>query len=244
MRLIDTHCHIDLYPDYIQLVNETEHAQVYTIAVTNTPSVFRQCLALTDKKQYIRTAVGLHPQLVDKRHHELPLMSELLSETKYIGEVGLDFVTQDEQERKLQRWVFAKILDQCATFGNKVLTIHSRRAAGDVVDMIGNSYSGKIILHWYSGTSKVLQKAVSYGFYFSINSSMVTSESGRENISQIPLERLLTESDGPFVKLRGQPARPRDMVHVIEGLSIIYGIDKTEMAKRIYDNFHSMLEQD
>ena len=242
MRLIDTHCHIDLYPDYLELVDETERAQIYTIAVTNTPSVFRRCLALTNEKRFIRTALGLHPQLVHERHYELPLMSELLSETKYIGEVGLDFVTQDEQERKLQRGVFAKILDQCAASGNKVLTIHSRRAAGDVVDMIGDSYTGKIILHWYSGPSKVLQKAVSYGLYFSINSSMVTSESGREIISQIPLERLLTESDGPFVKLSGQPARPRDMVQVIERLSVMYGIDKIEMANRIYDNFRCILK--
>src|SRR5688572_27935197 len=212
IRLIDTHCHVDLYPDYAALIEETEAARIYTIAVTNTPSVFRHCLALTEGKQFIRTALGLHPQLVRERHSELALMSDLLRQTKYIGEVGLDFVTQDDEERALQQRVFSKILEECADVGNKVLTIHSRRAATEVVDMIGNSYPGKIVLHWYSGSTSLLEKAISYGFYFSINTSMISSVKGREIIKQIPRDRLLTESDGPFVKASGRPARPSDVV--------------------------------
>jgi TatD DNase family protein len=243
MQLIDTHCHIDLYPDYKELIEETERAEVYTVAVTNSPSVFRHCLALTEGKRFIRTALGLHPQLVRERHHELALISDLFSETKYIGEVGLDFVTQDDQERALQRRVFAKILEGCAESGNKVLTIHSRRAAAEVVDMIGNSYPGKIILHWYSGSPRVLEQALSYGFYFSINPSMITSAKGRDIAKRIPRDRLLTESDGPFVKVSGRSARPRDMVRVIEGLSDMCDSDKTQTASSIYENFRRMLKE-
>jgi TatD DNase family protein len=241
--LIDTHCHVDLYPDYAALIEETEAARIYTIAVTNTPSVFCHCLALTKGKKFMRTALGLHPQLVRERHHELPLISELLEQTKYIGEVGLDFVTQDDHERALQQRVFAKILEECADVGNKVLTIHSRRAATEVVDMIGNSYPGKIILHWYSGPPKLIEKAILYGFYFSINTSMITSAKGREIVRQIPRDRWLTESDGPFVKASGQPARPSDMVRVIEGLSDMFVIDRTQTANTIYGNFRHMLKE-
>lgn len=243
MRLIDTHCHVDLYPDYAEVIEETERAQVYTIAVTNTPSVFRHCLALTEGKRYIRTALGLHPQLVQERHHELGLMHELLSETKYIGEVGLDFVTQDDRERALQRRIFAEILDGCAGAGDKVLTVHSRRAAAEVVDMIGDSYSGKVILHWYSGSPKVLEKAIDYGYYISINTSMISSAKGRQLLMVIPRDRLLTESDGPFVKVGGRPARPRDMTSVVEGLAGIWDVDKTQAAATVYENFRSMLTQ-
>lgn len=243
MRLIDTHCHVDLYPDYRDLIEEAERAQVYTIAVTNTPSVFRHCLALTEGKRFIRAALGLHPQLVRERHHELGLMSELLGETKYIGEVGLDFTTQDDREKSLQREAFAKILDKCAPFGDKVLTIHSRRAAAEVVDMIGNAYSGKIILHWYSGSPKVLEKALSFGYYMSINTSMITSTKGREIVMKIPRDRLLTESDGPFVKVSGRPARPGDMMLVIEGLAGMWGVEKTHAANTIYENFRGMLKR-
>jgi TatD DNase family protein len=240
--LVDTHCHVDLYPDYAALIEETEAARIYTIAVTNTPSVFPHCLALTEGKRFMRTALGLHPQLVRERHHELALMSELLCQTKYVGEVGLDFGTQDDQERALQKRVFSKILEECAAIGNKVLTIHSRRAATEVVDMIGDSYPGKIILHWYSGSPKVLEKAISYGFYFSINTSMTISEKGREIVNQIPRDRLLTESDGPFVKVSGRSARPTDMARVIDGLSEMFVLDRIQIAKTIYENFRHMLE--
>ncbi|MDX6578428.1 MAG: TatD DNase family protein [Blastocatellia bacterium] len=244
IRLIDAHCHVDLYPDYAALIEETEAAGIYTIAVTNTPSVFRHCLALTDGKRFIRTALGLHPQLVRERHSELALMSDLLGQTKYIGEVGLDFVTQDDHERTLQQRVFSKILEECADDGNKVLTIHSRRAAAEVVDMIGDSYPGKIILHWYSGSRNVLERAISYGFYFSINTSMINSAKGRELLNQIPRDRLLTESDGPFVKTNGRAARPSDMVRVIEGLSDILDIDRRQTARRICENFRCVLRGD
>jgi TatD DNase family protein len=243
MRLIDTHCHVDLYPDYTEVIEETERAQVYTIAVTNTPSVFRHCSALTEGKRFIRTALGLHPQLVRERHQEMGLMLDLLGETKYIGEVGLDFVTQDDRERALQQQVFAKILERCAESGDKVLTIHSRRAAAEVVDMIGQSYSGKIILHWYSGPPKVLEKALSYGYYISINTSMIGSAKGRQIVMEIPRDRLLTESDGPFVKVSGRPARPRDMGSVIEGLAGMWDVEETQAAVTVYNNFRSMLKQ-
>src|SRR5713226_7547909 len=99
MRLFDTHCHIDLYTDPAKVISETERAQVLTVAVTNTPSVFRQCASLCEGKKSIRVALGLHPQLVVERHRELDLMFEMLGETRYIGEVGLDFVTKDQRER-------------------------------------------------------------------------------------------------------------------------------------------------
>lgn len=243
MRLIDTHCHVDLYPDYRGLIEETERAQIYTIAVTNTPSVFRHCLALTEGKRFIRTALGLHPQLVGERHRELGLMLELLNETKYIGEVGLDFTTQDDRERSLQREIFSKILDKCAESGDKVLTIHSRRAAAEVVNMIGDSYSGNIILHWYSGSPKVLETALSFGYYISINTSMITSAKGREIVMKIPRDRLLTESDGPFVKVSGRPARPSDMARVIAGLAGMWAVEKTLAADTVYENFRDMLKK-
>ena len=241
IHLIDAHCHVDLYPDYAALIEETEAAHIYTIAVTNTPSVFRHCLSLTQGKRFIRTALGLHPQLVRERHHELALIPELLGQTKYVGEIGLDFVTQDDQERALQRQAFARILEMCADVGDKVLTIHSRRAATEVVDMIGNAYPGTVILHWYSGTTKVLEKAISYGFYFSINTSMIKSTKGREIVKRIPEDRLLTESDGPFVQVDGRSARPVDMTRVIEGLSDMGDGDKAQIASKIYKTFRSML---
>lgn len=241
MRLSDTHCHLDLYPDYAGLIEEVERERIYTVAVTNTPSVFRRCLALTEGRRFIRAALGLHPQLVRQRHRELDLMIEMLGETRYIGEVGLDFVTKDDAERALQKEVFRKVLDRCAASGDKVLTIHSRRAAAEVVGLIGGGYNGTIILHWFSGPHKVLEKAVEQGYFFSVNPAMVLSAKGLELVAAIPRERVLTESDGPFVTVGEKPARPRDVGRVIAELAGIWNVSGDEAASRVHENFRTAL---
>jgi TatD DNase family protein len=241
MRFVDSHCHVDLYPDYLELIEETERAGVYTIGVTNTPSVFRRCLSLTQGK-FVRAALGLHPQLVAQRHSELALMLDMLTETRYIGEIGLDFGTSDASERTLQEKVFATILDRCAAFPEKVLTVHSRRAARKVVSVIGNSYPCSVILHWFSGSQRELEDAIAAGFYFSANSAMLTSEKGRKLLARIPRERLLTESDGPFVSVNGKPDRPKNMPNVVLGLAELLEINRDEMAEIIYENFRRILD--
>lgn len=241
MHFIDTHCHVDLYSDYLDVIDETEKAQIYTIAVTNTPSVFNYCLALTKQKRYIRTALGLHPQLVSQRHQELGLLIELLKETKYIGEIGLDFTNKDKNEHLLQQKVFQKILENCSTFGDKILTIHSRRAAPEVVSLIGDSYPGHIILHWFSGTNKILEKAISYGYYFSINSAMLLNEKSRHLIRSIPHNKLLTESDGPFVKINGDPSKPKDIKQTVHELANLLGIETVQMSQLLYANFRNLI---
>jgi TatD DNase family protein len=243
MRFVDTHCHVDLYPDYVELLKETERAGIYTIAVTNTPSVFRRCFSLTQGNRFVRAALGLHPQLVAQRHRELALMLELLKETRYIGEIGLDFVGNDASERALQEKIFGTILDQCAAFPEKVLTIHSRRAAAKVVSLIGNSYPCTVILHWFSGSQRELQDAIAAGFHFSANSAMLASEKGQKILARIPRDRLLTESDGPFVNVDGKAARPTDIPKLVSGLADLLGIGRDEMTETIYANFRKILSE-
>ncbi len=244
MYFLDTHCHIDLYPNYNLIVEKAEREQIYTIAVTNAPSIFRQSAKLTSGKKFLRTALGLHPELVTERHHELGMLLEMLNETKYVGEVGLDFTTNSNDERKLQEKVFSSILQHSADFGDKIVTIHSRRAAERTIDLIGNSYPGKIILHWYSGSLKELERAISYGFYFSVNQSMISSNKGREIISAIPYNRILTESDGPFVKINGRSLNPNDMSETVRNLSELYKTNLSNMKAQIYQNFRTVLTTD
>lgn len=241
MHFIDTHCHVDLFPDYQAIVAKTEREQIYTIAVTNTPSVFRQSSRLTSGKKYLRTALGLHPELAAERFNELGQLIDMLDETRYIGEVGLDFTTNSLEERKRQEKVFAAVLEHCANYGDKIFTIHSRRAAGRVVEMVGSSYPGKMILHWFSGSVKELEGAVSCGFYFSVNSSMISTGKGRELIAAIPVDRVLTESDGPFAQVNGKSISPPDMALTVRKLADLYSCSPSDMKDKIYQNFRGIL---
>jgi hypothetical protein len=103
MHLIDTHCHVDLYPDYKEIISEAERLQIETIAVTTTPSVYSRCVELTQASRLVHPAIGLHPELVTNRHRELSVLVELIHETRFVGEVGLDYCTKDDEERRLQR---------------------------------------------------------------------------------------------------------------------------------------------
>lgn len=207
--------------------------------MTNTSSVFRRSAMLTRNARFVRTALGLHPERA--REHELALLDTLLDETRYVGEIGLDYVTDDVDDREAQHRVFVTFLDRCASRGNKVLTVHSRRAADDVVAMVGRSFPGAVILHWFSGSLRALKSAVAQGCYFSVNTAMVVSTSGMRLIREMPQERILTETDGPFIMVSGRPARPADIETVVSGLASLWSLDPDEASATILGNFQRAL---
>ena len=89
-RLVDFHCHLDLYPDPVAAIADAEAAGVYTLTVTTTPKAWPRNLALTQGTSRVRAALGLHPQLVSERSSEISLWETYLPEARYVGEVGLD----------------------------------------------------------------------------------------------------------------------------------------------------------
>ena len=144
----------------LEILSSIEKSKIYTIAVTNTPSVFKFSYDLTKNKKYIKAALGLHPELVHQRAVELMLFKKYIKLTRYIGEVGLDFSPRNLSSKNKQIKIFEQIIKICADAGDKILTIHSRRAEKEVINIIGDNFSGKVILHWYSGSIKNLEKAL------------------------------------------------------------------------------------
>lgn len=229
LAVLDAHCHIDLYPDPKAVVSEAEALRVRTIAVTNAPSVFHFTRNLTAQCRYVRAAVGLHPELVESHGHELEHLWPLLEETRYVGEVGLDYrTTTDAKSRSQQRRVFAAIIERCAALGGKILTVHSRGSAADVIATVGPTFRGRAILHWFSGTVRQLEQAAHSGFYFSVNSSMFASRNGQRLLASMPRNRVLTETDGPFLKLGARPATPPDTALAVRALAELW---RTEPAQ-------------
>lgn len=240
--LIDTHCHIDLYKDPEAVVREAERNRVYTIAVTNAPFVFKHTAELVAGCRYVRVAAGLHPELVDKYGDQIENLRPLLKKTKYVGEIGLDYTTNDANLRNRQRKTLEHILGWCAEEKDKVLTLHSRRAATDVISMIGNSFQGKAIMHWFTGNTKEVERAADFGMYFSVNPAMVMSDRGKTLISAMPIDRVLTESDGPFVKIFGRECKPENLGFVAKELAKIWNLSQQQAQQKIYENFLSLLK--
>lgn len=244
-NFIDFHCHLDLYPDFEAVVRETEGKGIKTLAVTTTPRAFMRNFELTCGTQHVRAALGLHPQLVKERSSELALFAALLSKTRYVGEVGLDASPAHYGSFSEQQRVFCDILRLCAHAGNKVLSVHSVRCATKVLDLVETEMPhdrGRIVLHWFSGTTKEAERAVNAGCYFSINTSML----GNPRISRIirdkiPVDRLLTETDGPFAEFEGRIARPATVQYAVERLAELFGHRVTQMQSQLMANLDTLL---
>jgi TatD DNase family protein len=239
--LIDFHCHIDLYPDPSAILEGIDARGTYVLAVTTTPKAWRGTRKLIGARKRVRVALGLHPELVAQRHDEVALLCGLMSEARYVGEIGLDGSPPHRDSIDQQRCVFDRILQACAEHGGRIMTIHSRGAATLVLDALAQHRdAGVPILHWFSGTSRELERAVAMGCWFSIGPAMLRSRKGRELVSNMPLNRILTETDAPFTRDKGQPLMPWQAYDCLNELGILTGIDSDQLALRIMDNLRSL----
>ena len=145
----------------------------------------------------------------------------------------------------LQKQVFQRVLMLCDQTGGKILTIYSVRTATTVLDMIEKHLRpnrNRAVLHWFTGSKAEAHRAIDLGCYFSINAEMFKSDRHRSTISSLPLDRLLTETDGPFCKKNGLPVHPKDVVNVVELLAIELRMSPDAIGKIILSNFNTLIE--
>jgi TatD DNase family protein len=239
--LFDTHFHLDLQDDPRAVAARIEEAGIYTVAVTNAPSVFQATVDLVSGSKYLRPSLGLHPELVVTHDHELPLLEKYFSLTRYVGEVGLDYTMTDEDIRKRQRHVFGRVLELAAGYPDRILTVHSRRADKDVIEMVGSSCPAQVILHWYSGSERNLGTAIDNGLWISVNPAMVRSKRFLSMLTTLPRDRILLETDGPFVQVGRRDAIPSDVGLVVTALADSWSVDVAEARQVLWDNFSLLL---
>lgn len=244
-KLVDFHCHLDLYPDLATAITDCERDQVYTLTVTTTPLAWPRNSELAARSKYVRVALGLHPQLVAQRAEEIRLWEEYFPQARYIGEVGLDAGPQYFKSFDLQKEVFGKILKSCAKAGNKIISVHSVRAAKHVLDMIEANLPpghGKVVLHWFTGSKSEARRAVDMGCYFSINAEMLRNERHRTLIESLPVDNILTETDGPFTKTDDRPSKPSDVRRTLNLMAMVYRTAPEAMAASIQKNLKRLVQ--
>jgi TatD DNase family protein len=244
LELVDFHCHLDLYPDHAEVVSECERANVFTLAVTTTPKAWPRNYQLSSATRHVRAALGLHPQLVAERAKEIDLWEEYLPQTRYVGEVGLDAGPRFYQSFDLQKQIFERVLRACARLGDKVLSVHSVRSAKVVLDLLETYLPpsrGRVVLHWFTGSQAEARRAVDLGCYFSINAQMLANPRHCATVAALPLDRILTETDGPFTCTDGKQSKPTDIGVVIQGLARARSIPSFDMAMTIKSNFEGLV---
>lgn len=244
--MIDFHAHLDLYSDYQEVIAEITKRKLFVLSVTTTPSAWRTTSDLANGNRRIRTALGLHPQIAHLRYSELSLFDELVDQTDYVGEIGLDGGPEFKQYWDIQVNCFKHILQTCSQKPGKVFSIHSRKATTHVLDILENiPHNGIPVLHWFSGTQKELKRAIALGCWFSIGPAMLMSKKSIGLVQQMPRCRIITETDGPFVQLSDKPAMPWDVSIAIEQLSGIWNISNEEVESNIAKNLsHLVMQRD
>lgn len=241
--MIDFHAHLDLYPDPHGIVLEIAERGMYVLSVTTTPSAWRGTSALGTPGSRIRTALGLHPQIAHERISELPLFDLQLHETMYIGEIGLDGGLGFKQHWQSQLTVFDHILNSCQAAGGRIMSIHSRRAVSAVLDRLeAHPGAGIPILHWFSGSKRELQRAIALGCWFSVGPAMLISEKARALVRDMPRDRVLTESDGPFAQIGERDAKPWDVSLATAQLADLWGgITESDVERLLSSNLRCLV---
>jgi TatD DNase family protein len=241
MQFVDSHCHVSRYADPPGVLKRAAAAGVVTVAVTEVPSEFQRLRLRLGKRPLVRVALGVHPLRAGALSPmELALFTELLDQTDYVGEVGLDGSSDGKSSLRAQTKVFEHLLQQPRA-KEKVFTVHSRGAEAETIACLAQAGVAGI-LHWYSGGVKHVDVALDAGLWFSVNPAMVRSKNGQRIIAAIPPDRVVTETDGPYSKSAGHPSEPTDIPAVVARLARIWNESPDEARARVSANMAAIAE--
>lgn len=237
MPLIDSHIHIDFYDNPDSIIQNIEKENLKAVFVTHLPELFEKYNGQLKLSDHLFLALGYHPILINQYPFDKNLFEKNLNHTRFIGEVGLDYaVAKSLNTRLKQRDVFGFI---CKIATNHIFSIHARQAEEDVLRILTENKVKKAIFHWYSGDENLIHPIIDAGYYFSLNPSMLKSTKGRNILKKIPTNRILIESDGPFVKYKGNIFFPNDLSSVYNDFSNYFNTN--DLANVVYKNFLNIL---
>lgn len=202
-------------------------------------------LALAERYDFIYAAVGFHPEnILDMPDGWLDDVAELTKHPKVvaIGETGLDY--HWDTPRDVQRTVFEEQIKLSLNLDMPII-VHDREAHGDTFDLL-RRYKPKALVHCFSGSVELMREAVKLGCYISLG-GVVTFKNARHSVevaAEIPLDRLLLETDAPYmapVPFRGKRCDSSMIVYAAEKIAALRGIETqallditAENAKRFY----------
>lgn len=206
-RCYDMHCHIDFQEDPAGFLDEADALGLSFLSCTVTPEGYREAQSWKDRRN-VALGLGAHPWWVaDGRVDEDSLHEtvSLVPDAPFIGEIGIDLspkhVDLSSKDRQIE--AFQAIVKASAASGSKVLSIHSVKSAGLVLDILEEAgctpaaAGATPILHWFSGSTPELWRGIRLGCYFSVGEPFLHTRHAKEYLKLIPREKLLLETDYP-----------------------------------------------
>lgn len=201
-----------------------------------------KAVKLAQKYEFVYAAAGVHPHdSKDMTEGDIPRLKELLANARTValGEIGLDYY-YDNSDRTVQREWFARQLDIAGKV-NMPVVIHSRDAMADTIDILKAYGKGDGIIHCYSGSKESAKILMDMGYYISFAGPVTfkNASTALEVISYVPMDRLLIETDSPYlapVPYRGKRNCPVYVAEVAKKVAGIKGISFDEVADITFQN--------
>jgi TatD DNase family protein len=254
---VDSHCHLD-FPEYANQVPEllermkaakVTHAMCISVDMPDFPNV----LALAKAYDNLFATVGTHPDYEDTPEPTEDQLVELANHPKIlaIGETGLDYYRIGDRTYQQMEWQRERFRThiRAAKRANKPLIIHTRSASEDTIRILKEEGASQVagVMHCFTETWDVAQAAMDLGFYISF-SGIVTFKNAKElqeTCKKVPLNRLLIETDAPFlapIPHRGKTNEPAWVSHVGEFIANLRGISVDEVAHASTHNFKTLFK--
>jgi len=240
--VIDTHAHLDACAEPADdLVSRAREAGVRRIVSVGTGiDSCRETLEIAARHEGVFAALGIHPhEAGEPDAGRLDELRELLADERAVavGETGLDFY-RDYAPHDRQRELFERQLELAAELG-KTVVVHTRAASDETAAALA-PFGGTVVLHCFSAP-ELLGVALDRGYYVSFagNVTYPKAEELRDAARAVPSERLLAETDSPYLApqpRRGRPNEPANVVHTVAALAEARGEDTAELAAQIEAN--------
>ena len=245
---IDSHCHID-FPDLASheadlMAAMAEASVTHALCVSVNLADFPRVLAVAERHANVFASVGVHPDYEDVEEPSVEQLVQLAAHPRVvaIGETGLDyFRLTGDLEWQRQRF---RVHIRAAIASGKPLIIHTRSAAEDTLRIMQEEGAERIggVMHCFTESQAVADAAIAMGFYISF-SGIVTfrnAEALRQVARQIPLDRILIETDSPYlapVPFRGKSNQPAYVPHVASMIADVRGISQQAVGEASSANF-------
>ena len=251
---VDSHCHIN-FPELYQNIdsilskmssNKVTHALCVSVTLDKLPDIFK----IANTYAHIFASVGVHPDYEDIEEPSVEELCRLAKENKVvaIGETGLDYF-RVQGDLTWQRDRFRTHI-KAAIQSNLPLIIHTRNAAEDTLKIMREEGANQVggVMHCFTESLDVALEAIKLNFYISF-SGIVTFKSAtdlKEVVKAIPLDRMLIETDSPYlapVPYRGKINDPSNVIHVAEEIAKLKNISVEEVGQVTTQNFFKLFSK-
>jgi len=240
--MIDFHCHLDLYPNARKLADQVAARNRFTLVVTTSPRAWQATSRVFAGYDSIRVALGLHPEIAAQKAVERDLLVSRVCQAEFIGEVGLDGSVQHRHTREQQETILEAVLSESERCGGKILSVHSRNAAGRVLDYLERHCRASVpVLHWFSGTIEETRRAVAMGCWFSVGPAMLRGAKGRRILEELPIAKVLPETDGPFAMNGSSPYMPWEATTIGEHVGAAWNMTHDRVKEQFCINLDMLL---